>query len=122
MVVWDTGSGGLLLKSSDCSRCEGEIFQIDDSSTFSWLDPSAYDSVTYMDGTSLGGYIATDRTCPVSDEASCASDFQFVAIDQSSGLRDYEDGIIGLWSGNSADANQDEMLMPYLKTDGAITE
>lgn len=36
-VVWDTGSGGHLIRSSDCtdaSTCEGDKFIREDSSTF----------------------------------------------------------------------------------------
>ena len=102
MVVWDTGSGAFLQRSSDCTGCasDARTFEIDDSSTFAYNSPTEYDRVTYMDGTSLYGKLGTDRTCPVTDTASCASSYQFVAISESSGLRDYEDGLIGLWSGN----------------------
>ena len=112
MVVWDTGSGTLLLRSDDCTSCDGDKFIIDDSSTFAYNDPTEYDRVTYMDGTSLYGKLGTDRTCPVTDTASCATAYQFVAISESSGLRDYEDGIIGLWSGNYNGYDNTEMIMP----------
>lgn len=58
MVVWDTGSGGLLLRTTDCTDvddCEGDKFDIDASSTFSYNSPATYDRTTYMDGTSLYG-------------------------------------------------------------------
>ena len=55
MVVWDTGSGGYLARSSECSACEGSKFEVEDSTTFAWKDPADYDSVEYMDGTALSG-------------------------------------------------------------------
>jgi len=61
-----------------------------------------------MDGTSLKGYYGTDRVCPVNNSQSCVTDFKFVAIYQATGLRDYEDGIIGLWSGNTSSGSYDK--------------
>ena len=75
-----------------------------------------------MDGTSLYGQFAYDRVCPTTDTNSCADDFLFVAISSASGLRDYEDGIIGLWSGNYSAANQDEMIMNKMFDDSTIDE
>lgn len=123
MVVWDTGSGGYLSRGSLCSGCDGDKFQIDDSTTFAWKSPDEYDSVTYMDGTSLYGQLAYDRVCPTTNDDSCADDFLFVAISSASGLRDYEDGIIGLWSGNSDSyTNEEEMIMNKMFTDSTIDE
>ena len=122
MVVWDTGSGGYLARSSQCTSCSGDKFITDDSTTFAWKDPAEYDTVTYMDGTSLYGQFAYDRVCPTTDTNSCADDFLFVAISSASGLRDYEDGIIGLWSGNYSAANQDEMIMNKMFDDSTIDE
>ena len=47
MVVWDTGSGGYLARSSECvsSGCDGKKFETGDSSTFNWVSPADYDSV-----------------------------------------------------------------------------
>lgn len=122
MVVWDTGSGAFLLRSSDCSGCSGSSFAIDDSTSFAWKSPTEYDRVTYMDGTSLYGQIGLDSICSTSDTNSCANDFQFVAISTATGLRDYEDGIIGLWSGNKTGYSTDEMIMPKMYADSTITE
>ena len=55
MVVWDTGSGGYLARSDQCTGCEGDKFQTGDSSTFAWKSPADFDAVEYMDGTSLSG-------------------------------------------------------------------
>lgn len=63
-----------------------------------------------------------DRVCPTSDNASCADDFLFVAISSSSGLKEYEDGIIGLWSGNKSSAIQEEMIMNKMFADSSIDE
>ena len=122
MVVWDTGSGGYLARSSECTSCSGDKFITGDSSSFAWKDPADYDSVTYMDGTSLYGQLAYDRVCPTTDTNSCANDFLFVAISSASGLRDYEDGIIGLWSGNKSAAIQEEMIMNKMFDDSTIDE
>ena len=92
------------------------------SSTFSYKSPASYDTVTYMDSTSLYGQHAYDRVCPVSDTNSCANNFQFVALSSTTGLKDYEDGIIGMWSGNKASADTAEMYMMKVYPDSTITE
>lgn len=120
-AVWDTGSGGYLARSSDCTSCTGDKFQISQSSSFYYKSPAEYDGVQYMDGTSLYGRLAYDSVCPTSDTNSCANNFLFVAISDSSGLRDYEDGIIGLWSGNASWCNQDEIFMHKMLADSTIT-
>ena len=67
MVVWDTGSGSLLLESSRCDdSCSGDVFQISQSTSFAYKSPEEYDTTTYLDGTSLYGRWAIDRACPVS--------------------------------------------------------
>ena len=75
-----------------------------------------------MDGTSLYGRMGYDRVCPASDDGSCANDFLFVAISESSGLKYYEDGIIGLWSGNVSGNDDEEMIMHKMYTDSTIDE
>ena len=78
-----------------------------------------------MDGTSLEGQWATDKTCATKgDEGSCATDFLFSAIWDQSGLNDYEDGIIGMWSGNLIDeySNPDVMFMNTLMETGDLSE
>ena len=75
-VVWDTGSGTLLVESSECTNCEGDVFNIDTTTTHAWVDPEAYDRVSYLDGTSLYGQIGTDKACPVPDvSTACANTF-----------------------------------------------
>ena len=57
-VIWDTGSGSLLIESSECSNCDTEnpVFQVDSSSSFSYTaSPPTAGGVTYLDGTSLLG-------------------------------------------------------------------
>lgn len=86
-VVWDTGSGTLLVESSECTNCEGDVFNIDTTTTHAWVDPEAYDRVSYLDGTSLYGQLGTDKACPVPDvSTACVNAFQFVAISDASGL------------------------------------
>ena len=124
-VIWDTGSGGHLIRSSDCTdaaTCAGDKFIREDSSTFQWQEPATYDSTTYMDGTSLSGRLGYDNTCPTSDANSCANNFLFVAISTASGLNYYEDGIIGLWSGNISGNNDEEMIMNKMFSDSTIDE
>lgn len=76
----------------------------------------------YLDGTFLKGNIAYDRACPASNEASCAADFEFVVILDQSGMKSYEDGIIGLWSGNHSVVADRGLYVPWLATNGAISE
>ena len=78
--------------------------------------------MAYMDGTWLTGTISTDRVCPSDDEQSCSIDQQFVALTRENGLSDYEDGILGLWSGGKTGYDNAEMLMPGLFADSTITE
>ena len=120
-VIWDTGSESLLVKSSACTACSGNVFDIDASSTFEYLDPAEYDSVRYLDGTFVEGQLGTDRACPVNDETACAT-FQFTAISDESGLRDYEDGIIGLWTGNYFGYDDTKLIMPRLHEAGVFED
>lgn len=111
-VVWDTGSGTLLVKSEACSDCDGTVFNYSTSTSHQFNDPVAFDTVNYLDGTSLSGQIGTDKACPVSGDANaCANTFQFVAISNASGLSN-SDGILGLWSGNLSFYDKTEMFMP----------
>ena len=111
-VVWDTGSGTLLVKSEACSDCAGTTYSYTSSTSHTFNSPAAYDRVSYLDGTSLYGQLGTDKACPVSGQAgACASAFQFVAISDASGLAD-SDGILGLWSGNKSGYDKTEMIMP----------
>lgn len=127
MVVWDTGSGAFLLESSACSGCNGDTFTIADSTSFAYKSPAEYDTVTYLDGTSLSGQVATDKICPTTGDAnSCGNTAQFVALTAQNGLGDHEDGILGLWSGNVSSyisgTGDEEMFMKHMKADSDITE
>lgn len=77
-----------------------------------------------MDGTALKGYYGTDRVCPTNLVGSCVNDFKFIAIYEASGLKSYEDGIIGLWSGNTNSLTYDstQMFVPEMVTDSTITD
>lgn len=72
MVVWDTGSERLLVKSSECSKCSETKFVAADSTSFSLSSPLKWYDEEYMDGTYLKGKIASDRVCPSSDTAGCS--------------------------------------------------
>ena len=50
-LIYDTGSGKLLVESSMCSFCNGLVLEIDDSSSFELSDPQLVDTITYLDGT-----------------------------------------------------------------------
>ena len=77
-----------------------------------------------MDGTKLKGFYGTDRVCPTTDTGSCANDFKFVAISEASGLQSYEDGVVGMWSGNTDDGSYDKTKMFVLEmvADSTITD
>ena len=123
MVVWDTGSSALLLESSECDNCNGDVLQIEDSTSFAWADPQESKSEEYMDGTAIGGFVAFDKACATAGtDSSCAIDFEFVALNTQSGLSDYEDGILGMWSGITDSADQSEMFMNGLMANGGISE
>lgn len=79
----------------------------------------------YLDGTTLQGDVATDRVCPVSDVNSCISKYHFTAIETATGLRDIEDGILGMWSGNEVGLQEKysrALFVPEMVKDGSITE
>ena len=121
-VIWDTGSESLLVQSDLCTACTANTFKTGDSTSFAFLEPAEYDSVTYMDGTSISGQLGTDRACPVSDEASCVPSFQFTSISQNNGLSDREEGIIGQWSGNISGYDDVKLIMPQLSEAGAVDD
>ena len=54
--------------------------------------------------------------------ASCAADFKFIGIKSQSGLKDYEDGICGMWSAMNVGGEEDTLYVTWLKKKGAITE
>ena len=122
-VIWDTGSGGLAIGTSECSNCIGDTFQIEQSTSFAWVEPAEFKTTKYQDGTTLEGRWATDQTCATSGAGgSCAFDFKFNAIKSQYKLVDYSNGIIGLWSGNSLYAKQDEIFMNKLMASSDISE
>jgi len=67
------------------------------------------------------GDVAFDRVCPTDNALSCAEAFQFIAITSQSGLRSYEDGIIGMKHGETG-ANDPGLYVPQLKASEAIGE
>ena len=74
-VVWDTGSGSLLIKSSDCKQCVQPWLDIEKSDSFEYMQPKTKSGAEYLDGTKLIGYIATDQVCPSkesTDKDSCS--------------------------------------------------
>ena len=75
-----------------------------------------------MDGTSLSGNVATDRVCPTTDTNGCSNTQEFVAISSASGLGEDEDGILGMWAGNTGSSDETEMLMPNLVADSTISD
>ena len=75
-----------------------------------------------MDGSELTGQLGKDRVCPVSDDNSCTTDFQFIALSDAGGLDAHEDGVVGLWSGNETGLDTTEMIMHKLAADTGITE
>ena len=87
------------------------------------MDPPVYDVVNYLDGTRLEGQFATDRVCPIEEDPTSCSTFKFSALYTVQDIKDYMDGILGLWSGNTADEDYDltEMLIPTMKEQGVIT-
>ena len=120
-VLFDTGSGPTMVKSSICSECTGHDFQVEESSSFNYVDPPDWDEGRYG-STTLYGRLSTETICIDADNESCATDFQFVAVSLESGLRDYMHGAVGLWNGNVNGYDKKEMLMEKLVADGAISE
>ena len=59
-VVYDTGSGTFLLKSTKCTSCDPDKLDVSSST---YVDLGYTDGVTYLDGTSLTGDVSTETIC-----------------------------------------------------------
>ena len=73
----------------------------------------------------LIGETGIDRVCPVADASSCIPKYHFIAIDKATGLKDDEDGILGLWPANVSGLNEKysrSLFIPEMVKSGAITQ
>ena len=70
----------------------------------------------------LEGNRGKDTVCPTKTASSCATAFKFTPVKTATGLKDTEDGILGLWSGNSSTADKTEQFVPEMAKSGAITK
>ena len=116
-VVWDTGSFIMNVRTTDCSSCPSTdpMFDISASTSFAYVTPYGdYPrGTTYVDGTSVSGHLATDKTCPINtDPAACMSSFRWNAVDEASGLRSTESGVLGMMAREAYyDMNLDELYV-----------
>jgi len=112
----------------DCSKedaCTNEPGWISsDSSSFATTETSFGADSLIITYTSV--YESTDVFCPTSDSSSCTDNqFKFGVNDYKSSDSNSSyslDGVVGLSSGNSADADTDFILINKLLTDNVITE
>ena len=113
-VIWDTGSGNFLVRSSFCTNCSNDRSSepwFDVETTTSIVVTSDEDSTTYISGDTLEGFLVYDDVCPLADRDSCAEGFRFVAIHTQAGIDGQLAGVLGMWSGNSPSLDQEEMFM-----------
>ncbi|CDW83707.1 eukaryotic aspartyl protease family protein [Stylonychia lemnae] len=90
-LVFDTGSGWLIVTTTSCSSCESKVYNPAKSSKSKMLErvPKTlkYGSATVM------GQSYLDKVCL--NEIVCADNFQFLAITVQTGIKGF-DGILGL--------------------------
>lgn len=92
-VVFDTGSDWLVVEGSDCSNCEGNKYNIADS-TGNPQQVNASQSQRNYGSASLTGYEYKDTVCV--KLGTCLSNFEFFLIDSQTGISEPIDGILGL--------------------------
>jgi len=83
LVIWDTGSGNFLVRSSMCTNCNSNREYepwFDIETTESIVVTDVEDSTTYISGDTLAGVQVFDDVCPIADINTCARGFRFVAI------------------------------------------
>ena len=95
-VIWDTGSSVYLGETHLCTGCASPKYDFTAESGGSFNYLTGRYSESYLDGTSLEGFWATDSVCIADDPTTCASNFKWVAIDNASGLSADEDGVLGM--------------------------
>ena len=127
MVNFATGFGPTILKSSLCTDCEGDKFDVASSTSIALSDPleytSIYQSSALTQNFNLRGKLVTDVVClSSSTTSSCATDLKFGAATYVSELEDNVSGIVGLWSANHSFASNDELLMAKLMENSDISE
>lgn len=98
--MFDTGSGWLVLETSDCADCVDTYDYRSNADTFSNL-PNSTISQVYADGTTIEGNRAMDWVCPDWYMDSCSTDFVFMNI-ITTGLPADLNGILGLCANSSA--------------------
>ena len=74
----------------------------------------------YADGTSISGFWVTDTVCVLDDPNACVKDFAWCAADIADGLREREDGIMGMMYEYSEHSNA--LYVPELYAAGTISE
>lgn len=93
-VVYDTGSDWLVIEGSDCTDCEGNKYDTNDSSGDPVRLTNSISERNYGSA-SLTGREWTDKVC-LRPETNCIDDFEFFLISTQVGIREPIDGILGL--------------------------
>ena len=121
-VNFDTGSYHFLAEVHTCPNCPGNVYDYRDELGGSFRFGVGSYTEEFLDGTKLRGDYVYDTVCISSNPYTCAADFQWLAISNNKGLSDYEDGILGMWSGANDPDNQPGLLVPWLYKKGVIRE
>ena len=123
-VVYDTGSDWLVIEGSDCSNCEGDTYDINDSTGVP-VQVNAGQSERNYGSASLTGYEYRDKVCIIL--GTCLDDFEFFLIDSQVGIAEPIDGILGLsrnapfYVAPEAGNTSGPLLVEHLAAEGHIT-
>ena len=87
-----------LAETHACTSCHAPVYDYTDEARAggSFSQTAEEYSASYLDGTRLTGYWATDTVCVLNDASTCVSDFEWVAVSEAEGTDEREDGIIGM--------------------------
>ena len=88
-VVYDTGSDWLVVQGSDCTNCEGAMFDGSEGTQV-----NADETERHYGSASLYGYEYRDQVCL--NPRACVDDFEYFLITQQVGLSPPIEGILGM--------------------------
>ena len=91
-VIFDTGSDWLTIEGYACASCEGNTYDIRESTEAEQLADVTSDRA--YGAAIMTGREFADTVCLTND--ACLNDFEFFLIEYQAGLQEPVDGILGL--------------------------
>lgn len=91
-VVFDTGSDWLVVQSTNCSNCEGDVF----NATKSGVLTNTTMQVRKYGSAEVDGYLYNDTVCLAKDLSSCILKFPYFSVIKQAGLSPPIEGILGM--------------------------